>query len=56
MATIRMWGNAKDAILNVFPKGWQIVKNTPSYIPPVGAIGVCTTEYIKNMAHLFSVG
>lgn len=53
--TIRMWGNAKDAILNVFPKGWQIVKNTPNYIPPVGAIGVCTTGIYQEYGHIYLV-
>lgn len=38
--TIKLWGNAKDSILNVFPAGWKVVRNTPAYVPPVGAIAV----------------
>ena len=38
--TVRLWGNAKDAVSNIFPKGWKIVKNTPNF-PPVGRL-VCT--------------
>ena len=53
--TIRMWGNAKDAILNVFPRGWGIVKNTPNYVPPVGAIGVCTTGIYQEYGHIYLV-
>lgn len=53
--TIRMWGNAKDAILNVFPRGWKIYKNTADYVPPVGAIGVCTTGIYQRYGHIYIV-
>lgn len=53
--TIRLWGNAKDSILNVFPKGWKIVKNTTNYVPPVGAIGVATTGIYQQYGHIYLV-
>lgn len=37
---VRMWGNAKDSIRNVFPTGWKVIENTPDYIPPVASIAV----------------
>ena len=52
---VRMWGNAKDSILNIFPKGWKIVKNTPDYVPPVGAIGVCTYGIYQRYGHIYLV-
>ncbi|PTE92337.1 N-acetylmuramoyl-L-alanine amidase [Staphylococcus epidermidis] len=52
---VRMWGNAKDSILNIFPKGWKIVKNTSDYIPPVGAIGVCTYGIYQRYGHIYLV-
>lgn len=39
---IRMWGNARDAIDNVFPDGWKIVKNEKSTVPKTGWIAVYT--------------
>lgn len=52
---VRMYGNAKDSILNIFPKGWKIVKNTTDYIPPVGAIGVCTYGIYQRYGHIYLV-
>lgn len=37
---VRMWGDAKDSIKNVFPTGWKVIENTPDYIPPVASIAV----------------
>lgn len=37
---VRMWGDAKDSIRNVFPTGWKVIENTPDYIPPVASIAV----------------
>ncbi|MGD6773328.1 N-acetylmuramoyl-L-alanine amidase [Staphylococcus simulans] len=37
---VRMYGNAKDSIRNVFPTGWKVIENTPDYIPPVASIAV----------------
>lgn len=53
--TVRMWGNAKDLPNNVFPKGWKVVKNTASYVPPVGAVGVCTIGIYAEYGHTYLV-
>lgn len=41
---VRMWGDAKNSIDNVFPSGWKIVKNQPSTIPKKGWIAVYTKD------------
>lgn len=48
---VRFWGNAKDLINNVMPKGWKVVKNTPDYIPPVTSIAVYTTGIYSRWGH-----
>lgn len=53
--TVRLWGNAKDAVSNIFPKGWKIVKNTPNFVPPVGSIGVCTAGIYATYGHIYLV-
>ena len=48
---VRFWGNAKDLINNVMPKGWKVVENTPNYIPPVTAIAVYTEGIYSKWGH-----
>lgn len=48
---VRFWGNAKDLINNVMPKGWKVVENTPDYIPPVTAIAVYTEGIYSRWGH-----
>ena len=48
---VRFWGNAKDLINNVMPKGWKVVKNTPNYIPPVTSIAVYTEGIYSKWGH-----
>lgn len=48
---VRFWGNAKDLINNVMPKGWKVVENTPEYIPPITAIAVYTAGIYSKWGH-----
>lgn len=48
---VRFWGNAKDLINNVMPKGWKVVENTADYIPPVTAIAVYTKGIYSRWGH-----
>ncbi|WP_434796138.1 CHAP domain-containing protein [Staphylococcus equorum] len=48
---VRFWGNAKDLINNVMPKGWKVVENTQNYIPPVTAIAVYTEGIYSKWGH-----
>lgn len=47
----RLWGNAKDLTWVALPKGWKLVKNTPSYIPPIASIAVYTEGIYKQWGH-----
>lgn len=48
---VRFWGNAKDLINNVMPKGWKVVENTADYIPPITAIAVYTSGIYWKWGH-----
>ncbi|ANZ33083.1 peptidoglycan recognition protein family protein [Staphylococcus carnosus] len=48
---VRFWGDAKDLINNVMPKGWKVIENTPDYIPPVTAIAVYTKGIYSRWGH-----
>ncbi|MFO3720188.1 N-acetylmuramoyl-L-alanine amidase [Staphylococcus felis] len=49
---LSMWGDAKDALKNVFPDGWKIVKNTPDYVPPKASIAVWTEQEYAEFGHI----
>ncbi|WP_381420237.1 N-acetylmuramoyl-L-alanine amidase family protein [Staphylococcus hyicus] len=49
---LTMWGNAKDALKNNFPEGWEIVENTPDYIPPLASIAVWTGGVYERWGHI----
>lgn len=44
----KMWGNARDAILNKLPEGWQLIKNEPDTLPKIGDIAVFTKGIYDN--------
>lgn len=54
---IRMWGNARDAVDNNLEPYFTWHDNTPSYVPPVGAIGVATfgTPGYEKYGHIWIV-
>ncbi|WP_210139270.1 peptidoglycan recognition family protein [Staphylococcus sp. GDY8P120P] len=47
----RLWGDAKDLTWVALPRGWKLVKNTPSYIPPIASIAVYTEGIYKQWGH-----
>ncbi|MGD6772445.1 N-acetylmuramoyl-L-alanine amidase [Staphylococcus simulans] len=48
----RMWGNAKDAPKNSFPKGWKVIRNEASTVPKKGWIAVWTTGIYSTYGHI----
>lgn len=48
---VRLWGNACDIARNNLPEGWEIVRNTPEYIPPIGAIIQYGGGYFSSYGH-----
>jgi hypothetical protein len=48
-------GNAKTFFANANPKYFRKVKNTPDYVPPVGAIGVYGSSMGNGYGHVVIV-
>ena len=48
----RMWGDAKQAINNKLPEGYEVVKNEPETIPETGWIAVYTTGSYAQYGHI----
>ena len=49
---IRMWGNAKDAIINDFKNMATVYENTPSFVPQIGDVAVFTKGIYKQYGHI----